>query len=316
MKTPLARNPIFWTTVGINVLAADAVLVAFALSLFKQTSASALFPGHPVQPVGLQSVSGQPARDVNLGGFRPPPATLVNGKPPYAWQVERYEQGLLENSVPQVKILPTAYSGTSWSMSNPRSGMAIGVGVAPQMIILAAYQWQTNASRVLWPMETPGGQYDFIANLPTGGMEALQEEARKVLGLTATRETVSTNVLILKVNHADAPGLKPGSALARGTPPAPADPAPAGMTTLHNFPINMLARQLESRLRQPVIDQTGLTDRYDITYPRQTQTGGLGQSDTSEDQFKKALLDQTGLELTPATAPVEFLVVHKVPKRQ
>jgi uncharacterized protein (TIGR03435 family) len=65
---------------------------------------------------------------------------------------------------------------------------------------------------------------------------------------------------------------------------------------------------LESYFILPVIDQTGLTNRYDINLT-------WNQSDhkrSNPDGLKQALLDQLGLELVLTNMPIEMLVVEKV----
>jgi uncharacterized protein (TIGR03435 family) len=63
---------------------------------------------------------------------------------------------------------------------------------------------------------------------------------------------------------------------------------------------------LEGNLQIPVIDQTGLTQTFDIDLK-------WNQHDPQHNTLKQALLDQLGLELVPTTKPVEMLVVEKAP---
>jgi len=64
---------------------------------------------------------------------------------------------------------------------------------------------------------------------------------------------------------------------------------------------------LESRLNIPIVDETGLAGRYDIDL-RWDRTDFQPQL---VDSIKQVLLDDLGLELTPAKLPVDMLVVER-----
>jgi uncharacterized protein (TIGR03435 family) len=69
----------------------------------------------------------------------------------------------------------------------------------------------------------------------------------------------------------------------------------------------MLADYLENSLGIPVVDKTGLTDRFDIDLK-------LNESNFQHpdpQNLKSAVLDQLGLELVPGREPIEMLVVEK-----
>jgi uncharacterized protein (TIGR03435 family) len=58
----------------------------------------------------------------------------------------------------------------------------------------------------------------------------------------------------------------------------------------------------------PVVDQTGLTQNFDIDLTWNEQGG----QDSNHEALKQALLNQLGLELVPDSQPIEMLVVEKV----
>jgi len=76
-------------------------------------------------------------------------------------------------------------------------------------------------------------------------------------------------------------------------------------------------------LDRPVVDQTGLTGRFDFTLswaPDETQFGGLGarvpppgEGETRPNLFT-AMQDQLGLKMETAKAPVDVLVIDRVEK--
>ena len=77
--------------------------------------------------------------------------------------------------------------------------------------------------------------------------------------------------------------------------------------TMKNQEFSGFADSLEGRFGKPVINQTDLNERYDIHLQWKSQPG-----ESDNEGFKQALLDQLGLELVPATRPIEKLVVEKV----
>ena|ERR1700722_15175067 len=112
---------------------------------------------------------------------------------------------------------------------------------------------------------------------------------------------LNTDVLLLKIISVNAPGLKVDTTTARGMRQE------WGSSTYWatNLPVSDLASCLEDTIFQrPVIDETGLTDKYDID---------IKWTSYDEDSLKKVLLDQLGLELVPTNMPVEMLVVEKAP---
>jgi uncharacterized protein (TIGR03435 family) len=64
-------------------------------------------------------------------------------------------------------------------------------------------------------------------------------------------------------------------------------------------------------LGKPVIDQTGLTGRYDIRLPRPTRTGP-NRSPEALEEIRQTVLDQLGLDLMATNTPIEVLVVKSV----
>ncbi|MBC7981093.1 MAG: TIGR03435 family protein [Armatimonadetes bacterium] len=110
------------------------------------------------------------------------------------------------------------------------------------------------------------------------------------------------NVLLLKVKIPDAPGLRPGKATDRSIRWL------YGGNAFHvtNMPISDLREFLESRIfHQPVIDQTGLTNNYDIYLDWEAARYPLILG-----SLREVLLEQLGLELVPARERIEMLVIE------
>jgi uncharacterized protein (TIGR03435 family) len=66
-----------------------------------------------------------------------------------------------------------------------------------------------------------------------------------------------------------------------------------------------LAANLEGLLQIPVINQTGVANKFDIDLK-------WNPNDPQNNSLKQALLGQLGLELVPSREPIEMLVVEKV----
>ena len=66
----------------------------------------------------------------------------------------------------------------------------------------------------------------------------------------------------------------------------------------------------EDFLAIPIIDQTGITGKHDITM-RWSNDRRFGEPDANEG-LKQTVHDQIGLELVPTNLPIEILVVDKV----
>ena len=154
---------------------------------------------------------------------------------------------------------------------------------------------------MIFASQLPQGQYDFIANLPEGSAAALQQEVKRKFGLVGRRETRETDVLLLTVKHPGAEGLRPTQS--RNSTAN----SKAGQFFIVNQPVSALADFLELYFETPVLDQTGLTDRFDIDLKWDERDG----QHRNPDSLKQVLLDQLGLELAPGREPVEMLVVEK-----
>ena len=220
-----------------------------------------------------------------------------------------------------------------------------GTAISLRTIVQAAYN--SSDWRTIYLTALPQGQFDYIANLPSGSNEALRQEIKKQFGIVGRFTTIETNVLFLKVRSTNAPGLK--SSPARNRPsgttgttvasPAAGTGPQAGLcpqrelrcwlgrtrlfpkhrglcrihhlphkltNTIETCPVSYLADFLEGQVKIPVIDQTQLTNRFNI------QLDWDSRNDPQHEKLKQALIDQLGLELVPGTAPVEMLVVEKV----
>jgi uncharacterized protein (TIGR03435 family) len=244
----------------------------------------------------------------------------------YSWRVPKFDQvnnDVLWKAPPQVRILPTKFSqfggAACYDTGNPITATCMGICASAETII--DYAYLSFPPRVLFSAEVPKGNYDFIANLPHDSMKALQAEVKKRFGLIGKKETRETDVLILKLSRPEMQAFKPANSLKRSMNIT--DPnirstrslrTRSGASTKTWFDTTLeetrLRDSLEGQFRLPIIDETGLTNRYDFSF-----TGPVFRDNDGEAHNRitsEALLDQLGLELVPTNMPIEMLVVEKV----
>ena len=108
------------------------------------------------------------------------------------------------------------------------------------------------------------------------------------------------DTLLLKIENSRASGLKIskeryGSSTSGN-----------GKFSLKRVPIEALASQLESVLKIPVIDQTGLTGNYDIELKWNN-----ANTPTERAALTQVVAEQLGLKLVPSRERIEMLIVDR-----
>jgi len=252
---------------------------------------------------------------------------------------------VLEQTAPQVRIVPTihpqgimmwpSYEGgvsISWVdgkiITNTNPVEFLGLGMTAHDMIDVAYG-APDDRHTLFGTPLPQGVYDFIANLPHGAPEALQSEIKKKFGLVGTWRMVETDVLLLKLANPDVNGFKPAGSLMQemnlnitklGGPMryelGEAKKVVTVRTNKTEYRFNttpdVLIKSLEYVFNLPIIDETGLTNRYDFATAfvfNILKGGSFGDPD--KEMWNSVLAEQLGLELVPARRPVRMLVVEK-----
>lgn len=214
-----------------------------------------------------------------------------------AWRKE-FDPEVMKKISPRVEIFRALPGRTENWIGDNDLGDRMGLSVTMMQMLGSAYQ--RSQGRILATTTLPRNTYDFIANLTNSSTHALQEEIKKKFGLVGKDELIETNVYLLVLRNPNAPELK------RATP----DEDGKCRSSANSFwgvnqPISALVAFLEDRLKTPIVDQTGLTDRYDIEF-----IAGY-DPETLEQNLRHTVLNEVGLELVPARQPVEFLVVDK-----
>jgi uncharacterized protein (TIGR03435 family) len=177
----------------------------------------------------------------------------------------------------------------AWPPNREKEWRAMGRNVSLRRVISEAYG--QDALRVVLPPDAPTNNFDFLVTVLTNQQQQLQVAIRKRLGYAAHKEIRDTKVLALEIKSPDLPGLKISTSSKWSIP----------WGRLVHFHVGYLAWQLEGRLQQPVINETGLTNFYDFDWDF-----------TPHDRATlDKMLAHLGLGLESKTEPVEVLVVEK-----
>jgi RNA polymerase sigma factor (sigma-70 family) len=222
----------------------------------------------------------------------------------YPWRVQNPDYKLLEQLPPSFKILPTKFSiANTIGSSDGRDVKRIGIDVSVENLVYDANEF-FGPNRTVCLTPWPAGKYDFIDTLPKAN-EVLKQAIKEKFGIVARLEMIETNVFLLAIKNPNAPGLKPSGATSNSLNE---DIAPhSGEYACAFGDIFGLAGFCEGQLGIPVLDRTGNTNKYDIDLKWQWKDG-----ESEKEVFKKAVLDQLGLEFVPTNMPIEMLVVEKV----
>jgi uncharacterized protein (TIGR03435 family) len=192
----------------------------------------------------------------------PPPAEYVAGVGSEGESAERVpaNRPAFEVSVCRSGPLPAGHGTDCWETSST-SADASGQYASVKQAILTLFDGR---ERLLDCRTTlPTERYDFTIRLP-GASRAQREEAvapmfRTAFGLRIRREQAQREVYVLRAVSTNAPGLTLSTPDSSG---AGADQS--GGLELGSTTIDALPGWLEGRLRKPMVDETGLTNRYDI----------------------------------------------------
>ncbi|GEM_PF-582914 len=242
------------------------------------------------------------------------------------------QQRPLEKAAPMVVLRPARYPnlgsrvqhmhGPPFSRASERF---VGVNQLLQWALAAAYD--VGPEQMLLPREIRKSNFtfDFLVTVPANPRGAFADEIRRQFGLIGRRETQQHDVLVLKVAGASVPLMKVnrsgstdhGVSVNRGTlalvnfhmagQVATVRDKASGSTILNTNLDDSFVRVLGGcYLGLPVIDETGLTDAYDIQLQWDAKLTGTAQAKAIE----QAVRNQLGLELVPEQRSVEMLVVE------
>ena len=233
----------------------------------------------------------------------------------YPWQVTdaNLMHGVLEKAPPMVELVAVKRWDNELGTDNigdpfkDAQAKVIGIGESAQEVIARAYGL-TSAYRVVAHTGLSGQPFNYIASLPSGSLPALRQLLQKQWGVFCRKEIRPMPVLSLRSKRADAPGLRAETQPWMGGDFALPSGGPDRMSWQH-AKISDLAGWAEDNLHIPVVDDTGLAGHFDISVKWETAPGRPWYP--PPDVLKRIVDEQLGLELVPATEPLEVVVVEK-----
>jgi uncharacterized protein (TIGR03435 family) len=218
----------------------------------------------------------------------------------YPWQAADlnglFSGNVLDQQPPQVRILPSKF--TSFAEGG-KGDKRMGTGLTAQAVVAAAYGG--SSARTIFSAQLPRGKYDFIASLPSGNLEALQQEVRRKFGVIGKTTTREADVMVLKRKSPNAPALKQSDSLNQSMLWRDSQ----SRLEFRNGQLGYIAGETEAEANIPVIDKIGITNRFDFDL-NCSQTDLI---DRNWDNVNRAL-DPLGLELVPSHEPITMLVVE------
>jgi len=229
----------------------------------------------------------------------------------HADQVEGYfdklDSAYLETAPPMVLLRPSKYAKGDYIITGRETGpdaklMRRGADFAE--ILTTAYG--VGQQEMVLPADAPGGRFDLLLTTTNHQQEALRAEIKRQFGLSAHMETRTNDVLFLRIARTDSPGFRistnegayiwaePSSLKLRGFKMSD----PGSLDIPH-----VLARYY----RQAVVDETDLTNAYDVDVHWNTNVPDSAR----KKEFEKALREQVGFELVPGHYEQDMLIVQK-----
>jgi uncharacterized protein (TIGR03435 family) len=218
------------------------------------------------------------------------------------WRVPNFNYSLLDLTSTQLRILPTKFSNEVSSHSAANDVGKLG-GIKATVANMASIAYQFKPGRILFPAGQPREEFDFIATLPQGNEEALKRELKGELGFVGRLDNRDMDVLALKVRNPKASGLHQARI---GTPHN--SWWGRGSYRCDNLDISSVVASLESYLKTPVIDETGLAGNFQFDL----KWNEMDNQDPNHDSLMKALQNQLGLELVPDHQTIEVLVLERM----
>jgi uncharacterized protein (TIGR03435 family) len=197
-------------------------------------------------------------------------------------------------------------------LTNGTGGVTIGTEKNYRMMLqnqsmrlLLAQAFHGEQYREVLPEGLPQGNYDFMYTLPGvsyGWVDGLRAELKRQFGVTAHFETRVTRVLLL-----EAPGLDTNLVKVASTHENTCDGNWRNVV-FRAAPMDMLARWMEAVQKTPVLDRTGLTNRYDTAIQWMPVPG---QSEAAA--IDEALRTRYGFQFIETNLPLRVLVVESHP---
>jgi uncharacterized protein (TIGR03435 family) len=191
---------------------------------------------------------------------------------------------------------PTKGGGWSWSRTSIR-----GDGMTVEEALVLAFDLASRA-RISSSDPLPDKGLSIRAKVPASHeallRPMLQQALRATLGLSLEREESETEVYVLTALEnlgRDLRRAPPGNAVGHAS-------EDEGLMLASKAEVRGLVSKIEAVVGKPVIDRTGLTGEFD--WDLQFEPGNV-------ESLIRAVREQLGLVLTPASERVEMLVVER-----
>ena len=181
---------------------------------------------------------------------------------------------------------------------------AVGRDVTFRNLIAEAYD--CSPGRVVLPSDAPKGGFDFLVTVPTDTREHLQSAIRTKLGYLAHHETRDADMLKLEVADPSLPGLTISPDGENET-----IQYNNGKLNFQHKNLKLFVAGLENGLALPVLDETGLTGRYNFSIAWSEAAQQKMQNGAFDLDGVKRVLKSLGLRLEPGTTSLDVVVVEK-----
>jgi uncharacterized protein (TIGR03435 family) len=212
-----------------------------------------------VHPATLEVKSLQEVLDTKHSSL-PPPRDKPPEEPVNSVSVTN-QPPLFEMSIRRSGPRVPSQGYDAWSWSQDRHYVR-GRFASVRMAISRFFQVRPSLVNVR--TELPEVDYDFEIQLPSGGQRDVEqifgEALRRTFGLEVRRISEERDVFVLSVTHTNAPGLEPLDSML----PSTGGGQSAGELNLGGVTVDSLIPYLDNLLDKPVLDETGLTNRYTI----------------------------------------------------
>jgi uncharacterized protein (TIGR03435 family) len=174
---------------------------------------------------------------------------------------------------------------------------------------IISFLWDRHLSRIVGDPLEDSVVYDLSLSLPRATPETFRPWAQDVIAaalhIKVNREARDTAVWILARTKVKPAALEPGGTISDlnnlGWFPAE-PPAAGGSVKLSYSDVSLIAQLLESVVKRPVLDETGITGRYDVhlSYDKSGPQGAI------------EALSKAGFKIEPDHRMIEFLIVTRV----
>jgi len=214
---------------------------------------------------------------------------------PNKWQSK---SRVLDSLPPAFILRPTRFPNDGGGVRSGNRQLSKNTRVGE--LIADAYSFA--GTRIVLPANLPTDRLDFLYTLPGRLEGTLQKEIKERYGLVAHTENREVEVFRLRVSNPNPPNLKRHAGNNQNS-------SWMGMvykTTIKNQSLGGFIGSIESNMGKPVLDETGLSGRFDLELQWQPKPG-----ESEKEAYRRALSEQLGLELVPDRAPIDLLIVEK-----